>query len=98
MPIFTVKKAGVFTSFQDEGRYGYQSKGVPLSGAMDRYASKIANHIVHNDGGEACLEVTFGGVELRAEKDHLIVICGASYRSMTSFMQKETLPTLVNEV
>ncbi|QHE53624.1 biotin-dependent carboxyltransferase family protein [Pontibacillus sp. HMF3514] len=77
IPIFSVKKAGVYTSFQDKGRYGFQSKGVPVSGAMDRYASVIANHLVQNDEGEACLEVTFGGTELIAEKDHLIVICGA---------------------
>ncbi len=77
VPIFSVTKAGVYASFQDQGRHGYQSKGMPVSGAMDRYASSITNRLVKNNEGEACLEVTFGGTELRAEKDHLIVIGGA---------------------
>lgn len=76
MELFSVIKPGVYCSYQDQGRYGYQSKGVPVSGAMDRYAYTIANRLVHNEAGEACLEVTFGGTELKAEKDHLIVICG----------------------
>ncbi|KGX85153.1 5-oxoprolinase subunit C family protein [Pontibacillus marinus] len=77
VPIFSIKKEGVYTSIQDQGRYGYQSKGVPVSGAIDRYACLIANHLVQNSEEQACLEVTFGGTELIAEKDHRIVICGA---------------------
>ena len=36
---FTFLKAGMLTTVQDRGRWGYQAYGVPIGGAMDRRAA-----------------------------------------------------------
>ena len=41
---------------QDLGRPGYYDVGIPLSGAMDRFALRAANLLVGNDEGAAALE------------------------------------------
>ena len=46
---------------QDWGRYGFQDRGVPVSGAMDREALRIGNFLVGNRPGEAAVEITLGG-------------------------------------
>ena len=48
-------------TIQDWGRYGFQDRGVPVSGAMDREALRIANLLVANAPGEAAVEITLGG-------------------------------------
>lgn len=37
-----VKEPGLFTTVQDLGRNGYQAYGMPVAGAMDEYACKMA--------------------------------------------------------
>jgi antagonist of KipI len=69
-------KPGLLTTFQDLGRTGLQEFGVVVSGAMDEYALQIGNLLVGNDKGEAALEVTFMGPELKALEDVVVVICG----------------------
>ncbi len=46
--MLTVLNAGLFTTVQDCGRWGYQGYGVPVSGAMDLFALCIANALVGN--------------------------------------------------
>ncbi len=41
---------GLSTSVQDLGRPGYFHLGIPIGGAMDRYAMRAANLLVGNDG------------------------------------------------
>ena len=60
-----VEKAGLFTTVQDEGRWGYQAYGMPVAGAMDRYAYRLANILAGNRPGAAALEMTFAGDTLR---------------------------------
>src|ERR1700760_1869354 len=60
-----VVKPGFATTVQDLGRPGYYHLGIPLSGAMDRYAHRAANLLVGNDEGDAGLEAVFIGPELR---------------------------------
>lgn len=67
---------GLFTSIQDLGRPGYRRYGVPLSGAMDRVACQIANHLVGNAPTEACLEVMPGAM-FEAAAPCVIAITGA---------------------
>ncbi|GGD01147.1 biotin-dependent carboxyltransferase family protein [Pontibacillus salipaludis] len=76
-PLCSIEKAGILTSIQDLGRFGYQHYGVPISGAMDKVALQIGNGLVGNDLGAACLEVTMGGTTLKASHDHLVAITGA---------------------
>ena len=75
--LFRVEKIGLQTSFQDLGRLGYQKYGVPVSGAMDRFALQAANLLLGNPRGEAALEITMVGPELTVQTDIVAVICGA---------------------
>ena len=44
---------GLQTTVQDLGRMGQQGKGIPVGGAMDRMALRLANVLVGNDDGAA---------------------------------------------
>jgi biotin-dependent carboxylase-like uncharacterized protein len=72
-----VVKPGFATTVQDLGRPGYYHLGIPLSGAMDRYALRAANLLVGNDEGDAGLEVVFMGPELRFTSDATVAVTGA---------------------
>ena len=48
-----ITKPGLSTTVQDLGRPGYYHLGIPISGAMDRYALRVANLLVGNDEGIA---------------------------------------------
>ena len=47
--IVRVNKAGMLTTVQDRGRWGYQAMGVPVAGPMDSYSHRLANLLVGND-------------------------------------------------
>ena len=47
---------GALTTVQDLGRIGYQAFGVPVSGAMDPRALRLANILCGNPENEAVLE------------------------------------------
>lgn len=78
-------KAGWFTSVQDLGRTGQRSSGVPLSGAMDSVALRIANLLVGNAETSAALEVTLGGVELSFPDGAVVAVCGAEYAEVPAW-------------
>ncbi len=67
----------MFTTVQDGGRWGFQAYGMPVAGAMDRYAYNLANILAGNPPGTACLEMTVTGDAIRFETDAYIAICGA---------------------
>jgi biotin-dependent carboxylase-like uncharacterized protein len=72
-----VVRPGPFTTVQDGGRPGQAALGVGRSGACDRQAYALANRLVGNQPGAAVLEVTFGGLEVRARGDLLVATAGA---------------------
>jgi biotin-dependent carboxylase-like uncharacterized protein len=72
-----VVRAGPLTTVQDLGRSGWAHVGVPTSGAADRAALRLANRLVGNLEAAAGLEVTVGGLELRAVGDLTIAVTGA---------------------
>jgi biotin-dependent carboxylase-like uncharacterized protein len=74
---FKVLNPGLLTTIQDLGRPGYFHLGIPLSGAMDRYALRAANLLVGNDEGAACLEAVFMGPQLEFETDATVAVTGA---------------------
>ncbi|MEM2103107.1 MAG: biotin-dependent carboxyltransferase family protein [Candidatus Bathyarchaeia archaeon] len=80
MELFRVIKPGFFTTVQDLGRHGFLRFGVPLSGAMDKYAFTCANALVGNQANSACLEVTVIGPELEALDDAQVAITGADFQ------------------
>lgn len=72
-----ILQSGLYTSIQDLGRFGYRNYGVPVSGIMDEYHAKLANHILGNNENAAVLEITLQGPRLYFYENTRIVICGA---------------------
>jgi len=72
-----VLKTGLYSTIQDQGRFGYLSYGVPFSGAMDAYSSQFANALVGNAKDAAVIEMTMTGAELLFLKATTIAITGA---------------------
>ncbi|MDQ0390377.1 biotin-dependent carboxyltransferase family protein [Labrys monachus] len=68
---------GLATTVQDLGRPGYFHLGIPVGGAMDRYAMRAANLLVGNDEGAAGLEAVFMGPQLEFTADALVAVTGA---------------------
>jgi biotin-dependent carboxylase-like uncharacterized protein len=73
----TVLTAGPLATVQDRGRPGWASIGVPRSGAADRAAHDLANRLVGNRPEAATVEVTAGGLRVRAETPVLVAVTGA---------------------
>lgn len=73
----TVLAAGPLTTVQDAGRVGQGALGIGPSGACDRTSYRLANRLVGNDEGAAALELTFGGLRVRAHDDMFVVTTGA---------------------
>lgn len=73
----TVLETGPLTTLQDGGRVGQAAIGVGRSGACDRSSYRLANRLVGNDEDTAVLEVTYGGLVVRAGTDLLVVTTGA---------------------
>jgi biotin-dependent carboxylase-like uncharacterized protein len=69
--------SGLSTTVQDLGRPGYYHLGIPLSGAMDRYALVAANLLVGNDERAAGLECVFLGPELEFSEGATVAVTGA---------------------
>ncbi len=89
MKIFQVLKPGLFTTVQDVGRFGYLRYGIPISGAMDTFSLIAANSLLENRPGDACLETTIQGPELRALAHIQIAITGAR---ISARINNKTLP------
>jgi KipI family sensor histidine kinase inhibitor len=75
----TVIEPGLFSTIQDGGRWGHQSSGVPVSGAMDSIAYRTANAIVGNEPGSAAVEATLAGPKLRFDQRTMFAIAGADF-------------------
>ncbi|AOW95069.1 allophanate hydrolase [Rhodococcus sp. WMMA185] len=72
-----IVRTGPLTTVQDRGRPGYASIGVGESGAADRFAHDCANRLVGNHSDAATLEVTLGGLAVRASGAVSIAVTGA---------------------
>src|SRR5712672_3991853 len=60
---------GLLTTVQDLGRPGYQSLGIPVSGALDPVSLRAANALVGNDQDAGALEVAYVGPTIAVEAD-----------------------------
>lgn len=78
MEALEILHGGTFTTIQDLGRRGYQQFGMPTAGAMDITSLRLANRLVQNDEGQACLEITFVGLRLLALQDLVFAITGGN--------------------
>ncbi len=77
MELFSVLTPGAYTTVQDNGRYGYQHMGIPVSGALDSFAFNAANMLVENPVNCAVLEITVIGPRLEVLSEADIAITGA---------------------
>ncbi len=66
-PSLRVVAPGLMTTLQDLGRRGYQSLGIPVSGALDAVGLVAANAIVGNASGTGALEIAHLGPTLLVE-------------------------------
>ena len=85
-----VKAPGLATTVQDLGRPGYYHLGIPISGAMDRFALRAANLLVGNDEGAAALEAVFLGPELEFTQDATVAVAGAELPPRVDGEPRET--------
>lgn len=69
--------AGLFSSIQDRGRFGFREFGVPRGGAMDLQAAGMANLLIRNDPDAAVLEITLQGPKMTFLAPAKIAIAGA---------------------
>ena len=72
-----LKKAGILTTIQDLGRYGYRRFGINPGGAMDRTAIRLTNLLLGNRESDAVLEMHFPAAEIEFEARCRFAIGGA---------------------
>jgi antagonist of KipI len=69
----------MLTTVQDRGRWGFQSRGVPVAGPMDPLSHRLANLLVGNGSDAATLEITLVGPELEFETERVVAVAGAEF-------------------
>ncbi|MEO7797404.1 MAG: 5-oxoprolinase subunit PxpB [Opitutaceae bacterium] len=74
-----VLRGGMLTTVQDLGRLGHRAEGVPLTGAADPVAMRVANWLVGNEENAATLEFTLVGPELEFLADAVVALGGAAF-------------------
>lgn len=78
----TILEAGLLSTVQDLGRPGHRAAGVPLAGAVDPVALRLANLAVGNPAGAAAIECTLTGPVLRFECDATVALAGAAFTGL----------------
>jgi antagonist of KipI len=79
MAALTILRAGMLTTVQDLGRWGYQHRGVGVAGPMDTYSHRLANRRAGNPDTAAALEATVIGPDLRFDADVVCATAGADF-------------------
>ena len=75
-----VVEAGTLTSVQTaSGRTAWRHLGVPVGGAVDAWAARLANRLVGNPDDAPLLEFTLSGPLLRFERSTAITLTGATF-------------------
>jgi allophanate hydrolase subunit 2 len=75
--VIGIVRAGALTTVQDLGRPGLAHLGVGRSGAADPGSLRLANRLVGNREGAACLEITFGNLEAQFHQAATVALAGA---------------------
>jgi antagonist of KipI len=79
-----IQKAGILSTIQDLGRFGYQRFGVNPNGAMDRTAVRLLNTLLGDDQNSAVLEMHFPGGEFLFDDATVFAVGGADFRPRLS--------------
>ena len=72
---FEIKRAGINTTFQDEGRKNLNHIGIPCSGAMDNRNFQLANTILGNKLNNPVIEFAYQGplIKYQGEKISFVI-------------------------
>ena len=79
---FNVLRAGINTTYQDEGRFGMQHIGLPPSGCMDNKSFLIANSIIGNKKFTGVIEFAYQGplLELAKGKTKFVITGNVNFK------------------
>ncbi|ARU87718.1 biotin-dependent carboxyltransferase family protein [Pseudomonas sp. M30-35] len=72
-----IERSGALANLQDTGRIGVRHLGVTQGGGADWIAQNWANWLLGNPLNAAVIEITLGNLELLAETDTCLALCGA---------------------
>ena len=74
---FEIKRSGINSTFQDEGRENLYHIGIPFSGAMDKRNFRLSNSILGNKANSPVIEFAYQGPLIKYRGDKIsIVITG----------------------
>ncbi|GIS57365.1 MAG: hypothetical protein CM1200mP1_13030 [Candidatus Neomarinimicrobiota bacterium] len=76
-----VLRAGLQSTVQDQGRFGYAHLGVSASGAADNFSLIIGNILVGNPKHYAGIEMTIIGDKYRFKSDAYIALTGSEFEA-----------------
>lgn len=79
MTTLTVVAAGLHSTVQDLGRWGWARSGVPVAGALDPQSLLAANRAVGNPDDAAGLECVLRGPTLLTDSDASLAVVGAGW-------------------
>lgn len=77
MSAFVVLKAGVLSTLQDQGRFGYAHLGLTQGGPADYVSYRIADLLLQNQSQSCQIEVSVGGLSLVSLTDTVFCVTGA---------------------
>ena len=77
--VLEILAAGPLTAVQDTGRNGVRALGIGTAGSMDVFAARVANALLGNPDAAPVLELSAGGVEMRALRGAVFALCGADF-------------------
>ena len=69
--LFSIIRAGINTTFQDDGRPNLYHIGIPFSGAMDNRNYRLANHLLGNKENSPVFEFAYQGPLLKFNGDNI---------------------------
>lgn len=75
--MLNVLDAGLQTTVQDAGRFGWYHIGMPPAGAMDQFSFRVGNRLVGNADDAAALEITFAGPVVETTAEAVVAVTGA---------------------
>jgi biotin-dependent carboxylase-like uncharacterized protein len=81
---------GLLTTIQDLGRPGYQSLGIPVSGALDHVGLRAANILVGNPPETGALEVAYVGPTLAVDADEVCLSFAGAADAAIEIFSSET--------
>ena len=89
LPFLEVLSGGQTTSLQDLGRNGFQDKGVPPSGVINKNNMRLVNKLVGNNENEAVLETFISGPTLKMHGLSALVSIAGNYSSSLDIINKD---------